>query len=73
MRKLLLNKETIARLGQDDFNKVRGGTLYISAVLGVDCYGPTGDCTQNNKHTCEDPCIGDPPGLCISNGDTSCK
>ena len=43
--KLKLNKETIAKLNDDQMNGVKGGLLSITA----NCSHPTGTCPYNGK------------------------
>jgi len=73
MKKLLLNKETIASLGQDDFSNVRGGILGgLSAAVGVQCFGPSEDCTQNGENTCAQTCDTNNPHWLLKSDEPSC-
>ena len=73
MKKLLLNKETIARLDQGDVRNARGGTFYLSGVVGVQCFGPSDECTQDDQHTCHFLCDIDWDEECASAENGSCK
>jgi len=73
MKKLSLNKETIAKLSQEDFSNVQGGTITgLSDVVGVQCFGPSEDCSQDPAINCDPNCTTDNPNWLLETFEASC-